>query len=79
MTMHRIQLAPHKVEELLFHMPTVARVATSDWAKGFAQSIARQSRRRGWHPSPKQEALMRRLVAELFHAQEGDDDAQLIE
>jgi len=55
-----------EVERLLFHMPTVATHAQNEWAKGFAQSVARQSRRRGWAPSPKQLSVMRELVADLF-------------
>ncbi|WP_417587398.1 hypothetical protein [Pararhodobacter oceanensis] len=65
------------IEELLFHMPTVANGATNDWAKGFAKSIVKQSKRRGWRPTPKQIAMMRRLVSDLFAY--GDDDLSLIE
>ncbi|WP_375262796.1 hypothetical protein [Palleronia sp.] len=65
------------VEELVFHMPTVERQASSDWAKSFAASIRKQSRRRNWHPSPKQLSMMHRLVAEVFTHQ--DDDITLIE
>lgn len=54
------------VDELLHHWPTVCRLAEDDWAKGFALSIARQSRRRGWHPSAKQTGIMQRMVSELF-------------
>ena len=65
------------IEEALYHMPTVARLATDTWAKGFAESIVRQSRRRGWRPSAKQLALMRRMVGELFTRR--DDGGALIE
>lgn len=65
---------PSEVERLLFHWPAVVRAAGDDWAKGFATSIARQSRRRGWRPTQKQMEIMRRLVADLFtHAHEGGD------
>lgn len=61
------------VEELLWSWPTVCRMATNDWAKNFAASIAKQARRRGWTPSPKQHALMNSMVAELYrHTGEGD-------
>jgi hypothetical protein len=36
-------LAPRNIEELLFHMPSVAKTASSDWAKGFALSVVQQS------------------------------------
>ena len=64
------------IEEALYHMPTVARLATNEWAKSFAQSIVKQSRRRGWRPSARQSALMQRMVSELFS---GPDDCALIE
>ena len=64
------------IEEVLHHMPAVARLATNEWAKSFAESIVRQSRRRGWHPSAKQLAAMQRMVSELFT---GPDDGALIE
>jgi hypothetical protein len=64
-------------EELLWHMPTVGKLATNAWAKGFAESIVKQSRRRGWRPSAKQSALMQRMVNELFTRR--DDGGALIE
>jgi len=64
------------IDELLWHMPTVARMARDEWAKGFAESIVKQARRRGWHPSAKQLATMQRMVSELFT---GPDDGALIE
>lgn len=54
------------VDELLWSWPTVCKAATNEWAKGFARSIAGQSRRRNWKPSPKQHAIMNRMVAELY-------------
>lgn len=67
--------APRNVDELLFHWPTVIRLAENDWAKGFAESIAKQSRRRGWKPSTKQFGIMRAVVSELFtRTQEADFD-----
>ena len=65
------------VEELLFHMRTVVRNADNAWAKDFARSILAQAKRPGWTPSPKQEALMQRLAAELFI--QSDDMEVLIE
>lgn len=67
-------MSPHTVEELLFHMPAVEREVENAWAKGFAASIRRQSRRRDWQPSPKQIGMMRRLVSEMFmHCAEPGD------
>lgn len=74
--------SPHRsVEELLHHMPAVHHAADSSWAKGFAASIVKQSRRRNWNPSPKQVALMRRLVSDLFAhvSSPGGDDFRVIE
>jgi hypothetical protein len=67
-------LAPRNIEELLFHMPTVAKTASTEWAKGFALSVVQQSRRRGWRPSDKQVAMMRTMVSELFTVRRSDDD-----
>lgn len=67
-------VAGDTVERLIHHMPTIAERAENDWARGFAQSICQQSRRRGWHPSPKQLTVMHRLVKDLFrHGYEGGD------
>ena len=55
-----------KRDYLIHHLRTVAAQAENQWAATFARSINAQSKRSGWKPSPKQEALMRRLVTELF-------------
>jgi hypothetical protein len=60
------------IEELLWHMPTVHRMARDEWAKGFAESVLKQARRRGWRPSVKQLAMMQRMFT-------GPDDGALIE
>jgi hypothetical protein len=65
------------IEELIWHMPAVSKMATDEWAKSFAESIVRQSRRRGWQPSAKQLALMHRMVSELFTRR--DDGGALVE
>lgn len=70
------------VEELLWSWPTVCKAATNDWAKSFALSIARQSRRKNWKPSPKQHALMMRMVNEVYRHRgdfDGKDDFEVIE
>jgi len=64
------------IERLLHHMPTVAIYAENTWAKGFAQSIVRQARRKGWSPSPKQFSVMKRLVQDLF-AYGGDTEGDI--
>lgn len=61
------------VDELLWSWPTVCRMATNEWAKGFALSIMKQSKRRNWNPSPKQHALMNNMVNELYQHR-GDFD-----
>ena len=63
-----------EIERIMWSWPRVNAAARTDWAKGFAASIARQARRRNWQPTPKQAALMRRMVDELFThgTEEGD-------
>lgn len=69
-----------EVERLIWHMPAVARLAENEWAKAFALSVIRQSRRRRWNPSSKQLTVMRGLVSDLFtHAGNEGGDIQLIE
>lgn len=66
-------------EELLFHWSAVVQRATNAWAKDFAASISKQSRRKGWKPTPKQAALMQSMVSDLFQHSNGEDDFSLIE
>lgn len=35
-----------------------------EWLKGFVRSIARHGKRSSWHPTVKQEQIMRRLLVE---------------
>ncbi|MEP0455856.1 MAG: hypothetical protein ABJD57_23625 [Roseibium sp.] len=63
-----------EVERLLHHLPTVAQLAEEAWVKGFALSVLKQSRRRGWTPSPKQLPVMRGLVSSLFARPNGGVD-----
>lgn len=65
-------MTPDQIERLLHHMPTVAALATNDWAGKFARSITRQANRPGWRPSAKQINVMRELVSDLF-AHAGDE------
>jgi hypothetical protein len=67
-------------EILTLHWPRVIRRAMRDgdsWTRGFAQSIARHSKRPSWRPSPKQAQIMRRLVSELISVPQ--DDLEVIE
>lgn len=75
------QPGERSAEECLFWWGTVCKVAKPGFEQDFASSIAAQSRRRNWRPSPKQLATMRRMVADLFRAMrdDGDDDLPLIE
>ncbi|PTV93507.1 hypothetical protein C8J27_11520 [Rhodobacter aestuarii] len=69
------------LEELLWSWPSVIRHAQDGWARGFALSIAKQSRRKNWQPSVKQLEIMQRMVAELYRppAPEEADDWNPIE
>lgn len=68
-------------EIMTYRWPIVVRRVMADgadeWIKGFVRSIARHGKRASWHPSPKQEQIMRRLVAELSTAPVAD--GQVIE
>lgn len=64
-----------EIERLLHHLPTVAQLAEETWAKGFALSVLKQSRRRGWTPSAKQLPVMRQLVNDLF-SRASDDEGE---
>lgn len=56
----------HSLDELIYHMRTIARTADSEWERGFAASVLKQSRRAKWKPSAKQIKIMRNLVDDLF-------------
>lgn len=69
-------------EILTLRWPAVVRRVMGDarseeWLKGFVRSIVRQGKRRTWHPSAKQEWLMRRLLAET--RPDAADDFNLID
>lgn len=66
--------SPTEIECLLFHMPAVARFTDGEWAKNFARSIIRQSKRRNWKPSAKQLSVMQELVEDLFRSKSSDGD-----
>ncbi len=65
-----------EVDRLLFSWRRVIAQAEG-WSRGFALSIQRDRKRPGWMPSPKQFAVMQRLVAEL--PQELPDNVDVIE
>lgn len=72
------RMSASELERLLFHWHRVVSTAPKGWAHDFAVSIATQARRRGWTPSPKQAAMMVRMVGDLFaygaETGAGDDD-----
>jgi hypothetical protein len=85
MTFHNRQpieraATPAEIERLLHHMPVVAQMAENTWAKGFAQSVTKQARRKNWKPSLKQLSVMRGMVSDLFtHASDDAEDFNPIE
>lgn len=82
MTYHNNIASPDEIERLLHHMSTVASQSGNDWSRGFALSVTKQSKRKGWAPSPKQLGMMRTLVSDLFaYGPDADQggDVQLIE
>ncbi|WP_197087174.1 hypothetical protein [Pseudorhodobacter wandonensis] len=62
------------MDELLFHMPTIAKSANAEWERRLSLSMMQQSPRRGWCPSDKQAAMMHKLVSALFIKVRGDDE-----
>lgn len=62
-------MTERELDDILTHRwPLVLRATmagTDEWLKGFVRSIARHGKRASWRPSPRQEQIMRRLVAEL--------------
>ena len=73
-------IAPRTLDELLFHMPAVAQWARTKWAKDFARSVIKQSRFRNWKPTPKQHAMIRQMVSDLFdRTRDQDESFDLIE
>ena len=65
-----------EVDVLLFSWGRVM-ANTTGWTRGFALSIQKARRKPDWHPTPKQHAMMRRLVADLSAG--AGDDIDLIE
>lgn len=65
-------------EILTFRWPRIVRrvmaEACDEWIKGFVLSIARHGKRANWHPSPKQEQIIRRVVSEFDTAPEPSFD-----
>lgn len=53
-----------EVDHLLFRWGQVIADAQG-WARDFALSIQRARKKPGWTPTPKQLAVMQRMVAEL--------------
>ena len=63
----------HTLDELFWHIDCIAQLADAPaWDRHFALDMARLARRRNWKPSPKQEATMRRIVADRFEADHAD-------
>lgn len=61
-------------EILTLKWPMVVRrvmgdASTAGFVRSFALSIARHARRPAWHPTPKQERIMRQMLGEFTGAQ----------
>ncbi len=75
-------MTDRELEEILtFRWPIVMRRVMADgadqWLQGFVRSVAKHGKRASWHPSEKQEQIIRRLVSELYN--EPQSDGELIE
>lgn len=71
-----MSMAGEELDQILtLRWPAVVRRVMAedveDWIKGFVRSIAKHGKRPGWTPSPKQEALMRQLLAEQADPESG--------
>ncbi|GAA0303387.1 hypothetical protein [Rhodovulum strictum] len=67
-------------EILTLRWPVLVRRAMIDgdkWTRSFVLSIARNGKRPNWRPTPKQEAIMRRLLMDM--AQHEDQPPEVIE
>lgn len=60
------------LDELLYHMKTLARSGDSEWERNFARSVLRHSKRPTWRPTPKQERIMQEMVIEMFDQSDSD-------
>ncbi|GGH53194.1 hypothetical protein GVY41_09120 [Frigidibacter albus] len=78
MTAERSYTGDAEVDRLLFRWGRVVRDAEG-WARGFALSIQRARKKPGWTPTPKQLAVMQRMVAELPQTEGDDPGPDLIE
>lgn len=69
-------------EILTVRWPSVVRQVmadgSDDWLKGFVRSIARHGKRPTWRPSPRQERIMLRLLADQ-QASQANIEPRLIE
>jgi hypothetical protein len=64
------------LDELLYHMRSLARRMENDWEANFARSMLRHAKRPKWKPTEKQTQVMQRMVSEMFArggAQENDE------
>lgn len=55
----------------------MADMSADEFARGFARSISRHGKRLGWHPSHKQERIMRQMLDQYSSAPE--PEIELIE
>lgn len=61
-------------EIITYRWPIIMRRVmggTDEWLKGFVRSIAKHGKRAAWHPTERQEQIMRRLVIELGTVPDG--------
>jgi hypothetical protein len=66
------------LELLLCHLRAIAKDPKDKWARNFARSILRQSKKPIWQPSAKQLTIMERLVDDEI-CRDNEDEFQLIE
>lgn len=52
--------------DVLIHHMRASAGSSNAWESGFAKSILKQARKPWWHPSPKQKAIMQRIVSDAF-------------
>jgi len=52
-------------DELLDWMPEAFNAAENAWAQQFCRSMIRNASNPNWQPTPKQRAMMQRMVSQL--------------
>lgn len=73
-------MTDQELDELLtFRWPGIVRrvmgdARTDSFARGFVRSIARNGKRRDWHPTARQERIMRQMLVDYSGSPEPEPE-----